>query len=53
MKNLIDVNAVIVSCENKEGLVDNNSNPLLPKSGILGYLAENSPEIVFLSSGGT
>ena len=53
MKNLIDVNAVIVSCENKEGLVDNNSNPLLPKNGILGYLAENSPEIVFLSSGGT
>ncbi|HFI0596448.1 TPA: hypothetical protein ACGO30_002235, partial [Streptococcus suis] len=50
---LLDLNVVVVSCENKEGLVDNGSNPLLPKNGILGYLAENNPEIIFLSSGGT
>lgn len=52
-KMLIDLNVVVVSCENKEGLVDNSSNALLPKNGILGYLAENNPEIIFLSSGGT
>lgn len=33
--------------------MDNGSNPLLPKNGILGYLAENNPKIIFLSSGGT
>ncbi|WP_270617677.1 hypothetical protein [Streptococcus salivarius] len=50
---LIDLNVVVVSCENKEGLVDNSSNPSLPKNGFLGYLAENNPKIIFLSSGGT
>lgn len=50
---LIDLNVVVVSCENKEGLVDNSSSPSLPKNGFLGYLAENNPKIIFLSSGGT
>lgn len=44
---------VIVSCEDKSGLVDNSGFPDLPVNGLLGYLRDVYSSIIFLSSGGT
>lgn len=47
------VKVVLVSCEDKTGLVNNEENNLLPPRGILGYFEEIEPETLFISSGGT
>ena len=53
MGNEISLNVILVSCENKEGLVENRNHPELPPCGILGYIQQKNPNVVFLSSGGT
>lgn len=53
MDNEISLNVILVSCENKEGLVDNCNHPELPPCGILGVIEQKNPNAVFLSSGGT
>ena len=37
----------------QEGLVENRNHPELPPCGILGYIQQKNPNVVFLSSGGT
>ncbi|MFA6939523.1 MAG: hypothetical protein WCQ54_00855 [Clostridiaceae bacterium] len=53
MNSKIALQVILVSCENKEGLIDNSNHPELPECGVLGLLAQISPNIIFLSSGGT
>ncbi|MBG1279091.1 hypothetical protein [Lactococcus lactis] len=52
-ENDLQLKTILVSCENKVGLVDNKGCPELPNKGILGYFCELYPQITFLSSGGT
>ncbi|HCQ89049.1 MAG TPA: hypothetical protein DIU45_04030 [Clostridium sp.] len=56
--NFITLNNVIVSCENKIGLVSNidadgNIIDGIPSNGILGLISSINQEVKFISSGGT
>lgn len=56
--NLIKLNTVFVSCTNKSGLVSNKRKDGgvilgLPENGLLGFIQEKNPEVLFISTGGT
>ncbi|MEI4623725.1 hypothetical protein KFD70_28270 [Bacillus pfraonensis] len=54
----IRLKVVLVSCENKIGLVNNLNNDgneiaELPSDGLLGFMSRINPNVIFISSGGT
>lgn len=56
--DLIKLNLVLVSCTNKEGLVSNKRSDGsiiegVPENGLLGFIAEKNPCVLFISTGGT
>jgi len=56
--NLIQLNFVLVSCTNKEGLVsnkrpDNSIIAAVPNNGLLGFIHSVNPKVSFISTGGT
>ena len=55
--DLIKLKLVLVSCTNKEGLVSNKRGDSIiegiPENGILGFIAEKNPDVLFISTGGT
>ncbi len=51
--DLIRLKLILVSCTDKEGLVSNNGIEGVPDNGILGFIAEKNPDVLFISTGGT
>jgi len=56
--DLIKLKLIMVSCTNKEGLVSNKRKggsiiEGVPENGLLGFIAEKNPDVVFISTGGT
>lgn len=56
--DLIKLERVLVSCTDKDGLVSNkrkdgSTMEGIPENGLLGYISEKNPDVLFISTGGT
>lgn len=56
--DLIKLKTILVSCTNKTGLVSNKSDngsiiKGLPENGLLGFIKNKIPDVLFISTGGT
>jgi len=56
--DLISLKLVLVSCGNKQGLVSNKNKDDsiikgIPEYGLLGYISQKNPNVLFISTGGT
>ena len=56
--DFIKLKTILVSCTNKTGLVSNKSSDGsiisgVPENGLLGFIKDKIPEVLFISTGGT